>query len=286
MIAKGLVGHWSMNSEDTDNGKIRDRSAYDNHGSLTGTVNTGKSSIIGDSFDFTGQSGDYVEISNDGTLTSNQSSINFWIKGDLKETGNDFPSPVYNNGNFKFWGRSNDFGWRLDDPNSSTDIRQFAISQTNFSDWTMVTGILDIPNGQMKLYKNANLKSSADPSGFGDITNSNPLYFGRGNDPGPCQLSNVRVYNRALSQSEINQIYNKRTTVGGAVQGITAEVYDTQSYYNSNSHPSNKSGLDQFFDTTNTGVIFEKATVHNRPDIFFGISSQNAGVGSVSSYPY
>lgn len=59
-LHKGLVGHWSMDDRDVDNGIIRDRSAFDNHGTLNGGIVTGVSSPVGRGFEFTSGNGDYL----------------------------------------------------------------------------------------------------------------------------------------------------------------------------------------------------------------------------------
>lgn len=47
-LNKGLVFHGTFNDSDTDNGVLRDKSAYDNHGVINGGVTTGQNGIVGE----------------------------------------------------------------------------------------------------------------------------------------------------------------------------------------------------------------------------------------------
>jgi len=40
-LQNGLVGHWTLDEKDTSNGTAYDSSAYNNHGSLNGSLTTG-----------------------------------------------------------------------------------------------------------------------------------------------------------------------------------------------------------------------------------------------------
>lgn len=286
-LQKGLVGHWSMDQEDTDNGKIRDRSAYDNHGTLNGGVSNGGYAPSGSALDF---NGGYVQVptSIDQDNTNKNYTVSAWFNSN-DVTQNRQGIIGQDNGGYDFFvqlSRDNN-GELMIATGSDTQIKPGSSISSN--EWNHITVLLNGSNILYSLNGETIQDTGVDRSNYGSGQESalaiGSISFDSGEDFNG-KISDVRVYNRALSQSEINLLYNKRTTVGGAVQGITAEVYDTQSYYNSNSHANNKSELDQFFDTTNSGVALEKARVHNRPHIFFGNSNQNAGIGNVNNYPY
>ena len=282
-LDRGLVGHWSMNSEDTDNGMIRDRSAYDNHGALNGSPNQNQSSIIEDSFDFNGN-GDNIETGSFSSPT-NAITLSAWlypstISGDNRQWA--VKDANANQGFRSYISEGNSVHWKIDG-------NEISGSGLTVGEWNHLVLTWDSNTGDQIIY----IDGSVDTSGSytGSMTDDNDKFYIGGDgfqnyDWYEGNISDVRIYNRVLSEKEINALYNKRTTTSTNSEGIIAELYDTQTYYGSNSHPSNKTGLDEFFDTSNNGVSLEKKRVHNRPHIFWGSNSQGVGIGSVNPYPY
>ena len=66
-----------------------------------------------------------------------------------------------------------------------------------------------VANGLAKMYENGNLISTRDYTGVGTSTQTNPIWIGRATDSYfPGNIYSVKVYNRALTLSEIRQNFN------------------------------------------------------------------------------
>lgn len=232
---KGLVGHWTMNSEDADSGKIRDRSAYDNHGTINGSPNQSQSSIIGDSFDFDG-SGDYIETFNLGV---DSHSLSCWFYADNIDSnghsifsGNSGGNDAYSG----FWlDDTAQMYYMLDDEkeggNSFNELRGSSISTGK---WYHLVQTYDGETGATAGYLNGNLDASG--SRQPNVTFNDVVYvIGSRSDGSDFyfngKITNVRVYNRALSQSEVNQLYNQRTARAHKMQKVPVAQQDLIAHY-------------------------------------------------------
>jgi hypothetical protein len=277
-LQKGLVGHWTMNSEDIDSGKIRDRSAYDNHGTIQDGVTQDYTSPIGESFGFTGDTVNSTipEIQND-TL-----SLCAWMNlNTLKDTGSAADQQWGVNvpdieGSYRLNLRNHQNGnWQFSYYDGSLHTVESSVS-TVVNTWVHVVGTYD--GSTARLYING-VKETEAIWGVSIVGADRSVYLGNFENGGRLfdgQMSDVRVYNRALSQSEITQLYNQRSNRTQKTRNfVKAELYEP------GGRASDKQSLDSYYTDSN----FVKARVHNRPHIYFGNSNQNAGFGSVNGYP-
>lgn len=230
-LQKGLVGHWSMNQEDTDNGKIRDRSAYDNHGTLNGGVTTGNPSPVGDSYSFDGSnlittsksfSKDTVTISAWAFPTVNPSNQTSYAK--IVNCGSGGSSNIFIQiDNNNVW----DFGIR--DGSSSTQEISTSVTATK-DKWRHL--VLTYDGSTLNAYidgtKNVSLSTSVsivNSSNYNIAANESGKQHFEGN------ISDARLYNRALSESEITQLYNQRSTRAHKMQRVPVAQQDLVAYY-------------------------------------------------------
>ena len=280
-LDRGLVGHWSMDDSDVSGGTLYDRSAYDSHGTLNNSPSLGQPGIVGDSIAF--DQTNNIDVIGE---TYDKFSAAFWVNFDAFDASYNGPlDTVISSGHqFTFHDEGGNRAVQIITPNGSTNI---LTTNANTGVWYHLAATYD--GSIVKGYKNGVLQGSHSESSIIDLTNGFGIGARYGNKSIVSidgRISDVRMYNRVLSEKKINALYNKRTTTSTNSEGIIAELYDTQTYYGNNSHPSNKTGLDEFFDTSNNGVSLEKKRVHNRPHIFWGSSSQGAGIGNVNPYPY
>ena len=268
-----------MNSEDTDNGKIRDRSAYDNHGNLQNGPTTGVPSPIGESYSFDG-SDDYITTNAENIVSGQpELTLSAWVY--TKSVPSGYPGIIVaqpnssgnqigifqHNGNFYYeLGTSGDVTNRINPGETVTT-----------DTWTHV--VLTWNGNKLKEYIDGSStgktdSTPSDPSD--DMSNLNIGRWSGGPDYFDGDISDVRVYNRALSRSEITQLYNQRSNRTQKTKNfVKAELYEP------GGRASDKQSLDSYYTDSN----FVKARVHNRPHIYFGNSNQNAGFGSVNGYP-
>ena len=160
---------------------------------------------------------DYTRITNNATInfSTNSFSLNCWVKTDqtgstrmIISKGN---SDAINGGKaYNLYlgngGTTWLFGvWRGGD-NNSVGSTQFVQIGT----WVNLVGVYDSVQGTQRLYANTNLIGSATRTA-GDISVANDLFVGAGANGGGVwdgNISQVSIYNRALTASEIQQNFN------------------------------------------------------------------------------
>ena len=205
-LQKGLIGHWTMNSADISGGTLYDKSAYDNHGTVNGAA-VESAGPVGGSMKFDGSSNQItlpeLGISGDVSL-----SVSAWFKvdSDANDKNNifgfgtagtndqTFSIRTSSDGSYRFYFWANDL---------DASVSNF------FGSWTHVVATYDSDSSDRRIYHNGSLANSDNPSNPSfqnqsyQISGFNGEYF-------DGMISDVRLYNRALSQSEINQLYNFR----------------------------------------------------------------------------
>lgn len=211
-LQKGLVGHWTMDDADTSGGTLYDRSAYDNHGTINGPTET--TGLWGTALDFTQSNSDHI-ITNEPTLSGDPvATLSVWAKasttnqtdwtgilslGTNQSTNTTFTINVEGSGNniaVHTWG------------NSTADI---PLDDTN---WHHYVGI-NTGEGTQKFYYDGEFIGSMDntlsipsePSVIGArkyAVEDNNSRFWEG------KIQDARIYNRVLSEDEINALYQMR----------------------------------------------------------------------------
>ena len=215
-LHKGLVGHWTMNSEDVDNGQVRDRSGYDNHGTIYQNADTGLSGANGESISFNGTDGGFVRTPTQDTFSAY--TVSFWIFARSLNTGGHVISTFANNA-IQFRTRSGGLNFRQDD-NSGNTVK--VGSSLDLEKWYHVAGTWD--GSQIELFIDGS------SSGTQSISSMNVPGSGSGFQIGKhafgadravwAKMSDVRLYKRALSQPEIKQLADQRTNPVMSVGGI------------------------------------------------------------------
>ena len=217
----GLVGQWSFNGADMNwmQNKALDRSGNGNDGTLTNMSTTTSPVIgkIGQALNFDGTD-DYVDTPL-VNLGSSAGTVSWWQK----------PSTAYNTGTIRgIWGQTNgaaapelsaqvfsDNNWYVGWNNPSDDDRVIvAATAPNYrqGQWdhyvfTWASG------GDSTLYQNgAVLGNKVGGTTVSDLGGSHTLRIGKQGEVAswfPGTIDEVRVYNRVLPASEIQQLYNQ-----------------------------------------------------------------------------
>jgi hypothetical protein len=198
-----------------------DKSGYANNGTLTNgpTFNTGSlGNIVLDGVD------DYVPTA---TLSNQLATTGFTISMFF------YYVPTTTNDNLISWGlnafnTSNTYSWEIRFRNNGGYI-EYAPGRTvsgtgaptrlqyfppsAFGNRIMCLDITSVANGVTTMYENAISRASFDYVGIGTSTVTNPLWIGRGTDAYISgNFYSVKLYNRALSASEVLQNYNATRT--------------------------------------------------------------------------
>ncbi|OGB77020.1 hypothetical protein A2476_01365, partial [candidate division CPR3 bacterium RIFOXYC2_FULL_35_7] len=203
-ISNGLIGYWKM--EETVSPSI-DSSGNSNNGTWNGdtTFTTGK---YGDSISLDG-TGDYVTTVNSSIFSNPNGSISLWFNSSITCTGNKFLFGDRNIGNYiQLWCDSSDnLGIRISNV-SSYDI---LTSGTDYIDGKWHQTVITWGSNGLKLYVDGIQKGSNTYTGA--WTGNNIFYIGTvqtyaGINDFNGQIDEFRIYNRALSYTEIQQLYN------------------------------------------------------------------------------
>jgi len=209
VCSSGLVA--SYNFDEGTGSSLTDKSGNGNTGSVTGAIwTTGR---FGSGLSFDGVN-DYVSVSDSSSLdiTGNKMSVSAWIYATAL-AGNDFIVSKYAGGpnDWFFDVNTGRLEWRI----AGTDHNEpgFSISTNT---WYHVAGTYDGSN--VRLYVNAiEVYSASETDSL--VTNDIPLSIGA-HTPGSLfwtgSIDDVRIYDRALSQAEIQVDMN--TPVGAASQ--------------------------------------------------------------------
>ena len=205
----GLVAYYPFN------GNANDESGNSNNGSIYGvTSTTDRFGNQNSAYLFDGDN-DYIEINHSSSLNITQSiTISYWVK---METSGPYYFPYHIIEKHGCWGsgqRDNDINWGVMTDNG--DFFTWALS-FDFNQWYNLTMKYDGLN--VSIYVNGQLYDS-EPASGSIKTNTNKVYISRydqgGNYYFDGTLDDFRIYNRALSESEIQQLYNESNTNGNS----------------------------------------------------------------------
>lgn len=232
-LRKGLVGHWTMDNQDTSGGVLYDKSGYDNHGIVNNSPTKGVDSTIGQAYSFENDNNEWVDIDNginnilDG---SEEASLTCWIKLPTND-----PSDSEQTGPFSFCGSSasnNHYSWTNTDiyfnvfrQNRIDNIDDNGFDKTN---WHLLAITTTPGSNGWKLYQNKNLVTSV--NGESSVTTTVDAAIGRnvtGGHDFTGKISDFRLYNRKLSENEINQLYQMREQQSYNVQIINQQTDNT-----------------------------------------------------------
>lgn len=233
LIQSGLVGHWTFNGPDmTPN--VRDRSGQGNHGNLIGqTSTTTAPGKLGQALDFDGVN-DLVRVTDSSSLDITTSvTVSAWVNEKTAAQGSDVVVVKGNTaaGSIATEAYLLDFGDtrrpRFAVSNGLTVIAALTGSNyTTIGNWHHWVGVYE-NNVAVRLYIDGVLAISTASTTFGSI-NLDSTYglgiAGRGdgsavNSP-PLKVDDVRVYNRALSATEVADLYK----LGSSKSSVTPRV--------------------------------------------------------------
>ena len=209
----GLVGWWGFN------GNAQDGSGNGNHGTVNGaTLTTDRFGNQNGAYSFDGTTS-YVKVNNSSSLESANLSISFWIKS----TGNQFqqvfykvtPNTALNETysvplNLTQTGTLN-FDLKNNNCNPAVGWQYCSGNIGNISSWTNF--VLTHDGSITRIYKNGQLLSTI-PGAF-PISNcpGGDLLMGcdwQMNNKLNGQLDDIGIWNRALTQQEITNLYNSQ----------------------------------------------------------------------------
>lgn len=214
-LQRGLVGHWTMSNEDTTGTTLYDQSAYDTHGSLNNGVTSGVSGPGSfDAYSFDGVD-DHVRIPEPPERSGDTVfSISGWINPDggtgwfVNPNGSGADNRIDYNGT----DNNINIGY-VESANTNGRSQSTSVGSVPINEWTHFVIIMNETNDRVAGYINgSNEFDVTDTAGmaswnqhwhFGNRSVGS-LYF-------PGDLSQIRLYNRSITEEEINELYQMRT---------------------------------------------------------------------------
>lgn len=225
-LDSGLVGYWTFDGSDISGTTAYDRSGSGNNGTLTNgpTRAIGK---VGQALSFDGlNAGVYTSKPN---FTSAGMTISMWIKPNSSFGTNDNFIGVWDNAGWLF--RTGfDVPQRIEFYDGATSY-ETSSSYLTSGVWQYVTVTQDT-SGVYRIYYNGtvvytsstgmpvpNAGSNVNMS-IGRLPAANAYSF-------PGSIDEVRIYNRALSASEVSKLYNLNATKFNGAQQVTGTSLDS-----------------------------------------------------------
>lgn len=206
-LQSGLIAWWTMDGADVLNGVALDKSGNSKNGNLINIATTTfyKAGKIGQAFNFDG-SNDYIKASSD-IIGMGASTTSAWIYA--RSYGQSNMGRIIDNGKFILEATSTNstFGF------SSDGFTTQAVAATNalpLNKWVHIV-ITRNPSGTANFYINGVLSGTANQSSGTPIAGTTNVIVGNisaANATFDGLIDDVRIYNRALSATEVKQLYN------------------------------------------------------------------------------
>ena len=282
-LSSDLVSYWPLHDD-----SATDYSGNNNHGSLNGGVTTGvagKGGLQAMSFD---GNDDYVRVNSGSVLQpTRRFSVSLWIKPEnfsssdvdyiIARAGDSDTSDFFS----LYIDKSGYIVAQILDDSVSNNY-SFTVSSSSeikLNQWTQITvsKSWDGSQSEMKLFIDGSMVDSSTDSNplDGQSNTSNPIRIGE-NPYGPVyydgSAGDIRIYNRALSNSEIQTLYEWGS---GDYARPPNDSNGGVSYYPLDGNADDQWGIN---DGTNNGVSFVNDSIRGKAGKF-------NGSGDIISFP-
>jgi len=211
---EGLVGYWGFNEGSGDT--AHDSSGNGNDGIISDAtwVDSGN---CGKALSFDGVD-DYVDCGHTDSLTLTTFSVSAWIR---IEDGDGFNIPVVNKGGYGYDspGKNANYGLSVDDNKFSGGFEEhdgkdhFVESSDAYNDGNWHFVVVTYDKKYLILYVDGDEVDREETSANPELDNTRPLTIGKNalldDRYFNGQVDEVRIYNRALTQSEIQEDMKK-----------------------------------------------------------------------------
>ncbi|MFA5485057.1 MAG: LamG domain-containing protein [Candidatus Pacearchaeota archaeon] len=268
-LNKGLVGHWML---DAENG-AKDLTPYGNHGTAQGGV------IIGGVEDRKGKSNgatsfdgsnDYINYGNVNGLTGSF-TISVWVNPSSFPTNSVIvskgASSTFFNNNYVLALRNNHVRFKGTFSNS-IELDSQTILSTNT--WYHIVGVYNQELQKANIYIDG-LKDTKENTNC-KTPNTVVDNFFMGGFSSYCldgSISDVRIYNRALSEDEIQLLYDsykpKEASVGNLNKGLILDMPLTTKYMKSDTIVADRTPYG------NDGTLMNGVNITNEGAVFDGV---------------
>lgn len=198
-LKNGLVGHWKMR------GDAKDSSRFQNHGTVTGvTLTTDRYVRVNSAYSLEDLNTINLPFQSIVNYTDDF-TVSFWYKKSVAQTGH----------RNIFWNRTNEtnvVGLQVYTQTNTLIFFKYNGTSMRLNGYVVLDTwnhiVIGQSSGNLFLRVNNNnqteaRRSNISPTAFSD----NQTFFTGPTSPGINSISDVRIYNRALSQAEITKLY-------------------------------------------------------------------------------
>ena len=248
-LTDGLVGYWKMDeaSWSGTSGEVKDASDNNNNGTSAGGVTTAGGKFgNGGSFD---GGDDYVNVGalNDATAFDNSFSISGWFYRNVNDTSEDhiidldFQKQIHITSN------------QLNFQDPADGLYLSSTGTITQNTWYHFSIVYDFSGKNLIMYLNGE-KNNQTSATLSLLTPNVRMgeYIGGGNYYFPGKIDETRIYNRALSPSEIKKLYEwapgpvLHLKMDEKVQGDAKTIADDSTYGNNGTthYGANTTGMD------------------------------------------
>jgi hypothetical protein len=259
-LQNGLVGYWPFN------GNANDLSGNNNNGTVNGaSLTLDRFGNPNSAYNFNTYPNyiQFPEISNTLGSSNSATTISIWSK-----SNHNYPNGVMIHSaspgfQYQFARIEEDAinKVKIYNRNPSTNNEPTSIESTNSSDWNHIVAVIDGINGNYKLYINGNLSPSMsfnfDPTqsyySNSRVWQIGAISFDQSYHQFTGKIDDLSIFNRALSQSEIAQLYNNNLTAYAWSTGETTATIN----------PSPTATTTYWCDVTVNGVTCRKEITIN-----------------------
>jgi hypothetical protein len=204
-LQKGLVSHWTMDDVDTSSGTLYDKSAYSNDATLVNSPTTGATGVLAEAYDFNDANTEHCTFPKVSAFDGGE--FTFTVSAWVKTTS--FGQAIHPRAQYDIDFEINStarLGW-YDGSNPSAVSASTAVDDGTFHH---IVWQADTTSGEQFVYVDGVLEGSDtltfDPA---SISSSNRIArkTGGGFD---ATIDEIRIYDRVLSSSEVNALYQMR----------------------------------------------------------------------------
>lgn len=232
-LQSGLVGYWPLDGDNYNSttGRVGDKTPYQNHcTNNAATLTTDRTGKANGAMDFNGSTS-YLSCGNDNSLkiTGNQTYA-FWIyPRTFAVRRNPIDKAYGGEGTITLeTGGSLNYYWGTGGGNTTPYTSVNSGASLSLNQWTHVTLVRDLTNNRIVWYFNGASVSTSTPTYGAAVASSNNFSIGDGyTSPIDGAMSDVRIYNRALTEAEIKTLYsayNPKIVADSLQQGLIIDM--------------------------------------------------------------
>ncbi len=268
-LQNGLIGYYVLDQEsyNPSTNRTTDKTPYGNHGTSNGTISftTDRNGQSGRAMTFDGTE-NYIGMDYNSNMDTCSITVAAWVKPADSGPPSD-TDRIVSRDRSDYWMLGQDSNNGIEWTITEGGMRQY-FSATNVmtaGEWSFVVGTYDGTTGDMNAYVDGVQVIDQSPttcSGVIGNANNRPLGIGTNVESTPQgpywfngDISDVRIYNRALSADELDILYNSyrpKASAGSLHKGLILDVPLKSKYMKSATLLTDKTPYSN--DGTNSGA--------------------------------